>query len=51
MIYLDSSALLKLLHEERESAALNGWLAFVAYDQRLVDAASAAGLEALRPGT
>lgn len=27
MIYLDSSALLKLLHEERESAALEGWLA------------------------
>ena len=27
MIYLDSSALLKLLHEERESAALAKWLA------------------------
>lgn len=27
MIYLDSSALLKLLFEERESAALEGWLA------------------------
>ncbi len=27
MIYLDSSALLKLLHEERESAALTDWLA------------------------
>lgn len=26
MIYLDSSALLKLLHEERESAALEEWL-------------------------
>ena len=26
MIYLDSSALLKLLYEERESAALAGWL-------------------------
>lgn len=26
MIYLDSSALLKLLHEESESAALEGWL-------------------------
>lgn len=26
MIYLDSSALLKLLHEEYESAALEGWL-------------------------
>lgn len=26
MIYLDSSALLKLLHEERESTALEGWL-------------------------
>lgn len=26
MIYLDSSALLKLLHEERESAALEDWL-------------------------
>lgn len=27
MIYLDSSALLKLLHEEAESAALADWLA------------------------
>jgi predicted nucleic acid-binding protein len=27
MIYLDSSALLKLLFEERESAALAGWIA------------------------
>ncbi len=27
MIYLDSSALLKLLHEEAESAALTDWLA------------------------
>lgn len=27
MIYLDSSALLKLLHEEAESAALAAWLA------------------------
>lgn len=26
MIYLDSSALLKLLYEERESAALSAWL-------------------------
>jgi uncharacterized protein len=26
VIYLDSSALLKLLHEEQESAALEGWL-------------------------
>lgn len=26
MIYLDSSALLKLVHEERESAALEHWL-------------------------
>lgn len=26
MIYLDSSALLKLLHEERESAALEQWI-------------------------
>ncbi len=130
MIYLDSSALLKLLYEERESAALEGWLsarpgtpvvsselarmevirvcrrvnadalpearallaevdlipltsdvvdeaaelgdiwlrsldaihlasalsiradlsAFIAYDHRLGDAASAAGLESLRPG-
>lgn len=130
MIYLDSSALLKLLYEERESAALAGWLsaragtpvvsselarveviracrrmnadalpearallgdldliplsrevvdraaevggtllrsldalhlasalsirddisAFIAYDHRLADAATAAGLEAVRPG-
>lgn len=26
MIYLDSSALLKLVHEERESAALEAWI-------------------------
>lgn len=56
MIYLDSSALMKLVRREDETDALCNWLearpeqSLIAYDQRLVEAAKAVGLRVHVPG-
>jgi hypothetical protein len=65
VIYLDSAAIVKLVHRESESDALDMWLAerlgeprvtsalaevFVTYDKRPLSAASTAGLPTASPG-
>jgi predicted nucleic acid-binding protein len=51
IFYVDASALVKLVREEAESAALRSYLeAFVTYDERQAAAARLAGLRTMAPG-